>query len=152
MDKLLVGSSVSVLNIFKGIFGVSVSNLESNTAEAFFFGSSIANLVHAGRTINTNLDILYQNDQNLSTAINNLGITDTLNAIVGVSVYNLDSWNRIFVGTTFPFDGIMTMGVSHKNDIFAGISYRNIVGVSYNELINVGTIAVTLTPTFSNPF
>lgn len=65
--------------------GSPIANLTTNKADAFLYGSSIANLVNADTTVNSNLDILFQNDQSLSNAKNALEIT------VGTSSTSLDS-------------------------------------------------------------
>ena len=85
-----------------------------------------------------------------ATVIDN---TNRIDNLIGVSLYNIDSWKGVVIGTTIPaiavsinsvlnfgtsYNGLVTMGVSHRADIAAGISFRNDIGVSYTGLITTG--------------
>ena len=90
-----------------------------------------------------------------TTVIDNANRIDNL---IGVSVYNIDSWKGVVIGTTIPaiavsinnlnfgtsYSGLVTMGVSHRADIAAGISFRGDVGVSYTGLITTGISHINL--------
>lgn len=79
--------------------------------------------------------------------------TNTLNNIIGVSLYNNDVWNGGVIGITVSaiatsinnlgsfgvsHNGLITTGISRREDIVAGISFRNNIGISYTGLITTG--------------
>ena len=83
--------------------------------------------------------------------------TNRIDNIIGVSLYNIDL-ERDLIGTTIPAIAVsinnlklwcfliwlVTMGVSHRADIIAGISFRNDIGVCYTGLITTGVSHLNL--------